>query len=540
MPGSARTNVWLAWVLASAGVVAGCGSSSSGGTSPIDDASPIDAAIDMGAGDAGDAASGDASDGATSPDAAEVGLPDADGGVVPGSVRYLGRVDAHDPAGVEFAWSATGLIATVQGTKLSVKLRSKGSDAFFQPVVDGKAGARFSVASGATQTVTLASGLAAGDHVVELYRESEGMYGSSVFLGFVDGVVKGAPAGSGRLIEVIGDSISAGYGNLGVEVHPPWDNACTFSLATESAYQSYASILGRTLNAEVSIIARSGWGAYRDGDGNTSGVLSSVYANTLGTDGTLKWAFARKADAVVVNLGTNDAVKGDPGKPYEDALLALLGTVRSKNPGAWIFVTLGTMTSDPLLTTMRGYIKSALGRFGDAKATSIDLSVQDATSTGCDYHPNVAEDQRIAAALSPTIKSKLGWCARAPASAPARRMRSFPRVRAGRARGPRSAAARAPSLEARVGGARVAARPFARRLRAARDATRSEPHRRRRRAAPSSPFERRRAGPADAQVRRGRARQAPPRRHRAGRLEGGLREPRVGRGARAAHAERHA
>jgi lysophospholipase L1-like esterase len=260
--------------------------------------------------------------------------------------------------------------------------------------------------------VTLADGLSTGDHTVELYRESEGMYGDSVYLGFVDGVVKGAPAGSGRLIEVIGDSISAGYGNLGVEVHPPWDNTCTFSLDTQSAYESYAWKIGRALNSEVSIIARSGWGMYRGLGGSTTETLSSVYDNTVGTADTTRWDFARKADAVLINLGTNDSGKGDPGAPYEDAYVAFLKTIRGHYPDAWIFLTMGPMTGDPMLTTMRTHIDNVVATVtgaGDHKVVSIDIPTQDATSTGCDYHPNVAEDQKMADVLAPAMKTQLGW-----------------------------------------------------------------------------------------------------------------------------------
>jgi lysophospholipase L1-like esterase len=276
-------------------------------------------------------------------------------------------------------------------------------------VIDGQVGTRFQVMSGAAQTVVLGTSLSGGDHTVELYRESEGMYGDSIFSGFVDGALKGAPAASGRLVEVVGDSISAGYGNLGTEVHPPWDNSCTFSLDTESAYQAYSSILGQALNAEVSIIARSGWGMYRDGSGSTSGVLSSVYENTLGTQATPTWDFKRKADAVVINLGTNDSNNGDPGQPYEDAYVAFLRTVRGHYPNAWIFLTIGPMTSDPVLTQMRTHLSNVVSTVRDSKVTTVDLAPQDTTSTGCDYHPNVAEDKVMAGVLATAIKTKLGW-----------------------------------------------------------------------------------------------------------------------------------
>jgi lysophospholipase L1-like esterase len=330
--------------------------------------------------------------------------------VIQGGVRWLGRVDARDPGAVKLAWSGAGFVATVTGTKISVKLKTEDAEsAFFQPVIDGQVGARFEVKRGDAQTVTLGDGLSDGEHTVELYRDTEGMYGRSVFGGFVEGKLKGAPAASGRLLEIIGDSISAGYGNLGKEVHPPWDNTCGFSLDTESAYQSYGAVLGRALDAEVSTVARSGWGMLRDINGNPTGVLSSVYANAIGTGGDPAWSFQRSADAVVINLGTNDSNKGDPGKSYEDAYVAFLRTLRGHYPRAWIFLTIGPMTSEPMLTQMRAHLKSVAATFADDRVVVVDVPTQDVTSTGCDYHPNVAGDAAMAAVLAMAIREKLRW-----------------------------------------------------------------------------------------------------------------------------------
>ncbi|HWA73071.1 MAG TPA: SGNH/GDSL hydrolase family protein [Polyangiaceae bacterium] len=333
------------------------------------------------------------------------------GGTGQPGVRWLGRVDASNPAAVKFSWSGTGFLAKVSGTKVSVRLQTEGatSAAFFQPVVDGTTRPRFQVPTGAAQTVVLADNLSAGEHTIELYRETEGMYGNSIFSGFVDGTLLAPPPAPTRLIEIVGDSISAGYGNLGNEVHPPWDNTCTFSLDTESAYAAYGSVLARSLSAEVSIIAHSGWGMVRDLDGKTANVLSAEYENTLGSSATPRYDFARKPNAVIVNLGTNDSAPGDPGTAYEDAYVTFLRKVRSHYADAWIFLTIGTMTSDPMLTTMRTHITNVVTRMADAKIVSVNLDTQNSASTGCDYHPNAAEDQRMAASLKTAISSKLGW-----------------------------------------------------------------------------------------------------------------------------------
>jgi hypothetical protein len=405
------------------GFAGGCGSSaaSSGmhGGSLDSSAGGGDSTVgsNEGGGDDG-IGGGDASAGAadaldSAPGAGDAGgtssHPDGGGGIVAGGVRWIGRVDASNPSAVKFAWSGTGFVATVGGSTISVTLQSEGSAAYFQPVIDGTAGTRFQVMTGAAQKVTLGSGLSAGDHVVELYRDTEGMYGDTIFSGFVDGTLKAPPAASGRLIEVVGDSISAGYGNLGMEVHPPYTNTCGFTLGTEAAYQAYASMIGRTLDAEVSIIARSGWGMYRDGSNNTANVLSAVYDDTIGTQNAPKWDFARKADAVLINLGTNDSAMGDPGQPFETAYVAFLHTVRGHYPGAWIFLTIGPMTSDPTLTQMRTHLTNVVATFADTKVMTVDLATQNTATTGCDFHPDVGEDTMMAAMLAPTIKTKLGW-----------------------------------------------------------------------------------------------------------------------------------
>jgi len=340
--------------------------------------------------------------------------------LITGGPRWVGRVDATDPNAVRFAWQGAGVIAAVNGTSIAVKLRTESTPTvYFQPVIDGKMATRFKVDTGADQTVILASGLAVSDHVVELYRDTEGMYGLSTFLGFTSGTVKGAAVASGRVIEVVGDSISAGYGNLGSEPHPNWvaSPACHWTADNSTWYQTYAAVAGHALGAEVSTIARSGWGMYRDASGDTSNVLSSVYEDALGTNSSPVWAFVPKASVVVINLGTNDWGLGDPGTPYETAYKSFVATVRSHYPDAWIFLTIGSMLGDAALSQVKTHLTNvvaALAATGDQKLATFDLGVQNmgadgSVPTGCDWHPNVADHQRMAGILQQQLSSKLGW-----------------------------------------------------------------------------------------------------------------------------------
>lgn len=345
-------------------------------------------------------------------------VTDADAG--PAGPRWIGRVDLSDPAAPQFAWSGTGFVATVAGATISVKLKTVSSSdpVYFQPVIDGTAGSRFSVTG--EQTVTLATGLASGDHVVEVYRETEGRYGHTVFEGFPDGTVKAPPPSPGRIIEIVGDSISAGYGDLGSEQHPNYgpdpDGGCPFTTATESAYTTYGAITARTLGADPSIIAMSGWGMYRDNQNNVSNVVPAVYADTLGPHTTPSWPFQPPLpQVVVINLGTNDFAMGDPGATaFEGAYTAFIATVRSKYPDAWIFCTVGPLLYGSGLaaaqTDIQAVVANAQNDGGDMKVQYLDFGQQNTSlGTGCQYHPNTTEHQAMADSLVAAIRTALGW-----------------------------------------------------------------------------------------------------------------------------------
>ncbi len=202
----------------------------------------------------------------------------------------------------------------------------------FKPVVDGTPKPAFTVAAG-DQTATVASGLSVGVHTIEVYRQTEGAQGDSQLLGLTvgGGTLMDPPAPPARLIEVVGDSISCGYGTLGTLA----DSDC---YPTESHWDTYGAVAARALGADVHTIAMSGQGVVRNYGGDTNNTLPMVYTRALTNDATPAWDFRTQAQAVIVNLGTNDISnsKGDPGAAFETAYVGLLQNIRAHHPGAFI------------------------------------------------------------------------------------------------------------------------------------------------------------------------------------------------------------
>jgi lysophospholipase L1-like esterase len=319
-----------------------------------------------------------------------------------------GRVDEHANAPASLG-REPALPLVSRASSIGVDLSDDG----YSAVIDGKKAERFQAAKGRAVR-TVATGLAAGSHTLELYREIEASYGSSQFFGVTGATLEAPPPSRGRLLEFVGDSISAGYGNLGNEPHPDYGNPspCTFSFDTESGFMSYGAVTARALGADASIIAVSGWGVYRSRTSSTSDVLPQVYGHALGLPAMPAWDYRTKPQAVVINLGTNDFSPGDPDGAYTAALGTFIDTVRTRYPAAWIFCAVGTMYSGAQHAKALSYAQSVVNaRGGDTgKVAAVDLGSQDALQgTGCDWHPSVAEDQRMADILVPLLKQKLAW-----------------------------------------------------------------------------------------------------------------------------------
>jgi len=329
-------------------------------------------------------------------------------GVVAAGVRWIGRVDTGDPARPRFSWSGTGFIARFQGTSLTAELGNEGRF-IFKAVVDGAPQPAFTSRPGAGR-YALATGLRAGEHTVALYRQTEGPLGLSQLHGLTvgDGALLAPPPAAQRLIEVVGDSISCGFGILG-----SLDNDDCYG--TQSHWDAYPSVMARALGAEVSTIAGSGRGVVRNYPGDSIDTMPQIYQRTLATSPVPTWDFRIEPQAVIINLGTNDLGngKGDPGPRFATIYRSLVETIRAGYPRALILCTIGPMTSLSESAIVCGHIRAVIETRAAAGDTRVALFDRILPQTPDKYagacHPNVAENAILAAQLGDELRARLGW-----------------------------------------------------------------------------------------------------------------------------------
>jgi lysophospholipase L1-like esterase len=324
-------------------------------------------------------------------------------------IRFVGRVQRTADQGARYAWSGSGFVARFQGTGVSVRLKDDKNQ--HTVVLDGTLRDVLET-DGRTEPYVLAQGLAPGQHRLEVYRRSEALFGPTELLELLvhDGHLLPAPAASERRIEIVGDSISAGYGDEGP------DTRCSFSADTENHYASYGAVLARALGAELSTVAWSGRGVIKNYDGGPGDPMPVLFERTLPEEQASRWDFSWVPQAVVVNLGTND-FSTEPDPPQESfvaAYRALLERVRSVYPSAFVLCTVGPMLGGEDLGRARRGIAEAVRQrrtSGDGRVVAYEMQTPN-PSPGCDWHPSTATHARMAAELAGELERALGWSSR--------------------------------------------------------------------------------------------------------------------------------
>lgn len=321
-------------------------------------------------------------------------------------VRLIGRYDGCAPSGPRSSWSGSGFVARFVGTGLDLEL--DGPEVRFGVVVDETVVSGFTTQSG-SGTYSAVSGLSHGEHVVFVFRHGEASFGATVLnaVSVVGGELLPPPPAPSRRLEIVGDSITAGYGNEGLAP------SCPFSAETENHYLTYGAVLARQLGAELSTVAWSGKGVVSNYAGNRDEPMPTLYDRAVPNDASSLWAYPWQADAVLVNLGTNDySTDNDPADAeFVSEYMKLLATIRARYPNAHILCTVGPLLHGADLAQAEKNIRAAVdnrANAGDARVAFHAMRVAN-TNPGCDWHPGLATHVAMAHDLMPAVRTMLNW-----------------------------------------------------------------------------------------------------------------------------------
>ena len=348
------------------------------------------------------------------------------------NVRVIGRTIFEN--GVRYlGYSACSISFTFRGKKASVKLISdtdawdeslqarlavyadEGETPVKRFLPDGKEGEYVLYEAEEEKVVTL---------TLEKYSEAAFARCGIVEIEIDTDDLLAPPSHKTRKMEIIGDSITCGYG-----VEAP-NELTPFHTATENPEKSYSRLTAKALDAEAHLIAWSGNGLISHyveetaTEPRSEQLMPVLYPYTdLATAQFVYGEAAEKypmwdfdsfvPDIICVNLGTNDASWCKDIPERRDAFClayqSFLGTIRKNNPGVPILCMLGTMDQ-----RLCGEVEKAAAlsnaAHGDSLVEFLHLPAQDpAVGFGADWHPCARTQQETADLVAAKIRRMLNW-----------------------------------------------------------------------------------------------------------------------------------
>ncbi|MCR5733389.1 MAG: GDSL family lipase [Lachnospiraceae bacterium] len=216
-------------------------------------------------------------------------------------------------------------------------------------------------------------------------------------------------------IEFIGDSISSGEGTYGAGDDMDWIPMYM------SSSRNYINMIAKKLNADVRIISQGGWGVYCSFDADRKHSIPVIYDKICGPargEYNKSLGAAEKydpsdwqADAVVINLGTNDAtgVAADPSLSMDEcerAVKEFLKKLRGYYKKAhllWVYGMLGYDINTNLSRAVNDYINET----GDKNVSYLTLPNTLSDELGSRMHPGLKSHAKAAAMIADYLSGRL-------------------------------------------------------------------------------------------------------------------------------------
>ena len=350
-------------------------------------------------------------------------------------LRLRGRT-MEDPkrGGLYINWSTAGVELRFRGTKLAAQVEAISNIADWDPgspeefpclgVIDeeDRILRRMSVHPEEGR-IELFESEEVQERTLKIIKMSENSRGRIRLIALeIEGELLDLPEREKRpLVEVVGDSITCGYGNeaAGPEEH--------FIPEHENGWETYGARAARAIGADWSLVSTSGiavapW-PVDPGFLSPHFAMEEQYPYTDRHTADLldlpnpEWDFAsHHADAVVINLGTNDATQvafsddqAAAEKRFREHYAAFIRNIRRLNgPETYIVCALGTMDYY-LYEAIRDCVEEYRKETGDPRISSFKFGHLNAMEEGYggDMHPSVKTHERMGKELAEYLKKIL-------------------------------------------------------------------------------------------------------------------------------------
>ncbi len=348
-------------------------------------------------------------------------------------LRLRGRtVEDPERGGLYMNWSTCGFDLHFCGKKLSARFEAIGNENRMDPAApmeypclavfdEEDRMLRRMMLKEEDAEVTLFESEEISECCLQIIKLTEDSRGKIRLIGLsADGGLLPLPERDPRpMIEIVGDSITCGYGN---EAKDPAEH---FDPETENGWEAYGPRACREAGADWSIVAASGiavagWAGAPAGFGPPHFAMEEQYKWTDRAISDLRnlpnpeWDFsAHKNDIVVINLGTNDAsqIAFSPDREaaeqrFREHYAAFIREVRRLNgPDTFILCTLGPMDYY-LLDEIRDLVKAYQDETGDPKICFYKFGHVNMMREGfgADMHPSVRTHERMGRELAAVLR----------------------------------------------------------------------------------------------------------------------------------------
>lgn len=332
---------------------------------------------------------------------------------------YSGRVENLADDKVILIGPASSVSFNFKGNSCAILLQSVDVEEHHNYValeLDGEYIGRLKIEKGAMQSYPIIVSDKREKHHLTIYKATESANGKILFSGTTAQLTKSRTPENKKKIELIGDSITCGFGNDVSAV--PCGSGLWYD--QHNAYLAYGPVLSRALNIDYVLSSVSGIGMYRNWNDEhiEKAIMPEVYENLyLNKEITKLYDFAFQPDLVSICLGTNDLSDGDGKKErlpfseekYVSNCIAFIKTVYKHAPNTRIVLLNSPMVSGDKNVTLVRCLNKVIQAFeNDTQHKTIALfKFESMKPNGCGSHPDITDDKIMADQLAPFFKKLL-------------------------------------------------------------------------------------------------------------------------------------